>query len=280
MRKNDFNPGGTRILRFNLKQRKMESRLTQIMLVTTVDGRRIRVYTKLRVEPRYWDGATYRCRADAGVNQRERSRLAGINRQLVQLEQSVLAEDERLADRGGVLSADVLRRVVTHCLTGGEGAGSPLEYLRRLVTDYAGSINRRELGRLLFRYPDLLERHERILFPRINALLKAFIRENAGRHVVINAPLLFKSEAAALCDFVLLITAPAVIRLWRAKKRDGLPFRQIWQRFSAQKALFTQNISANTDIVRVGNGAGKRSLEKKLKAALRRKGIEAEYPEN
>ena len=49
MRKNDFNPGGTRILRFNLKQRKMESRLTQIMLVTTVDGRRIRVYTKLRV---------------------------------------------------------------------------------------------------------------------------------------------------------------------------------------------------------------------------------------
>lgn len=143
MRKNDFNPGGTRILRFNLKQRKMESRLTQIMLVTTVDGRRIRVYTKLRVEPRYWDGATYRCRADAGVNQRERSRLAGINRQLVQLEQSVLAEDERLADRGGVLSADVLRRVVTHCLTGGEGAGSPLEYLRRLVTDYAGSINRR-----------------------------------------------------------------------------------------------------------------------------------------
>ena len=143
-----------------------------------------------------------------------------------------------------------------------------------------GSINRRELGRLLFRYPDLLERHERILFPRINALLKAFIRENAGRHVVINAPLLFKSEAAALCDFVLLITAPAVIRFWRAKKRDGLPFRQIWQRFSAQKALFNQNISANTDIVRVGNGAGKRSLEKKLKAALRRKGIEAEYPEN
>ena len=95
-----------------------------------------------------------------------------------------------------------------------------------------GSINRRELGRLLFRYPDLLERHERILFPRINALLKAFIRENAGRHVVINAPLLFKSEAAALCDFVLLITAPAVIRLWRAKKRDGL--------FRAESALHSK----------------------------------------
>ena len=149
-------------MRFNLKQRKMESRLTQIMLVTTVDGRRIRVYTKLRVEPRYWDGATYRCRADAGVNQRERSRLAGINRQLVQLEQSVLAEDERLADRGGVLSADVLRRVVTHCLTGGEGAGSPLEYLRRLVTDYAGSINRRGkrgIDSTVRTYRMALERH-------------------------------------------------------------------------------------------------------------------------
>ena len=93
MRKNDFNPGGPRALRFNLKQCKMESRLTQIMLVTTVDGRRIRVYTKLRVEPRYWDGATYRCRSDAGVNLRERSRLAGINRRLAQLEQAVQAED-------------------------------------------------------------------------------------------------------------------------------------------------------------------------------------------
>lgn len=36
-------------LRFNLKQVREENRLTQIMLVTTINKRRIRVYTKLRV---------------------------------------------------------------------------------------------------------------------------------------------------------------------------------------------------------------------------------------
>ena len=130
-------------MRFNLKQRKEEGRLTQIMLVATVDGRRIRVYTKLRVEPRYWDGEAYRCRADAGTNLRERSRLAGINRQLKRMERSVREEDEKLAGRGAMLSADAVRRVVAHCLAGDEAAGNPLEYLRRLVREYAGGINRR-----------------------------------------------------------------------------------------------------------------------------------------
>ena len=140
---NDFTPGGARALRFNLKQRKEEGRLTQIMLVATVDGRRIRVYTKLRVEPRYWDGEAYRCRTDAGMNLRERSRLAGINRQLGRMERSVWEEDERLAGRGVTLSADLVRRVVAHCVAGDAAAGNPLEYLRGLVKDYAGGINRR-----------------------------------------------------------------------------------------------------------------------------------------
>ena len=39
-------------IRFNLKQVSEKNKLTQIMLVTTINKRRIRVYTKLRVEDR------------------------------------------------------------------------------------------------------------------------------------------------------------------------------------------------------------------------------------
>ena len=42
-------------IRFNLKQVSEKNKLTQIMLVTTINKRRIRVYTKLRVEPQYWN---------------------------------------------------------------------------------------------------------------------------------------------------------------------------------------------------------------------------------
>ena len=48
-------------LRFNLKQMKDKDKPTQIMLVTMVNKQRIRVYTKLRIEPKYWDKKNYRC---------------------------------------------------------------------------------------------------------------------------------------------------------------------------------------------------------------------------
>ena len=47
-------------LRFNLKQMKDKDKPTQIMLVTMVNKQRIRVYTKLRIEPKYWDKKNYR----------------------------------------------------------------------------------------------------------------------------------------------------------------------------------------------------------------------------
>ena len=135
-----------------------------------------------------------------------------------------------------------------------------------------GSINRRELGRLLFADKELLARQEAILFPKINEIIINFAEEHKDTHTVINAPLLFKSEAAALCDFIIIITAPAIIRLFRARMRDGLSFRHILQRFSSQKGLFSQKKLKNADIVRVMNIAGRESLAGRLDGALRAKG--------
>lgn len=136
-----------------------------------------------------------------------------------------------------------------------------------------GSINRKELGKLLFSKKELLDVHESILYPRINGILKEFIRKNKGKNVVINAPLLFKSDAADLCDFIIIIHAPAIQRFFRASKRDKLGITQILRRFSSQKTLFAQKPAGNTDIVKVDNCGGKKSLEQKLLSVLAGKGV-------
>ena len=52
---------------FNLKQTKDRDALSQIMVLTTVNGRRIRVYTKQRVCPAEWDNQLQCCAIANGV---------------------------------------------------------------------------------------------------------------------------------------------------------------------------------------------------------------------
>jgi dephospho-CoA kinase len=150
-----------------------------------------------------------------------------------------------------------------------------------------GSLDRRALGRILFANPELLARHESIIYPRINLLLNTFIdaeiekaakREAADggaqplRGVVINAPLLHKSPILDRCDFVIFIDSWLPIRIIRARMRDKLPFRQIFARFSAQKHLFAQYLLKDVDIQRVQNRGSIRALEKRLVILLSRRG--------
>ncbi len=146
----------------------------------------------------------------------------------------------------------------------GELAGK--QGLTLLLAD--GTVNRRALGSLLFSDPALLSRHEAIIYPRINALLNAFIDDHPMQGVVINAPLLHKSPVLARCSFVIFIDAWAPLRFFRALTRDKLPIKQIFSRFSTQKNLFTQYRVKNVDIQKVYNRGSIRALEKKLVTLL------------
>ncbi len=128
---------------FNLKQMREKDRLTQVMLVMTLDGRRVRVYTGLRVKPRFWDKVAYRCVSDGRVSKRDRQGLEGINRQIGRMERALRDADERLAMRGEYLTEDVLREVIDHVRTEPLCGEHPLLYLRRLAQGYADDINRR-----------------------------------------------------------------------------------------------------------------------------------------
>lgn len=131
-----------------------------------------------------------------------------------------------------------------------------------------GTINRRNLGAILFTDKTLIEKQESIVYPEVNALLEQFIEQNKGRNIVINATLLYKVPLIKKMDFVLFIDAPRFLRLKRALKRDKLSVKQILQRFSAQNNLFAKYKISNADIRRVWNTGSRKSLEKKIEKFL------------
>lgn len=144
------------------------------------------------------------------------------------------------------------------------------------LTNNDGSINRRALGALLFSDPQLLSRHEGIIYPKIDELINEFIREQATKDscpgIVINAPLLHKSAVLSRCQLVIFVHANLFLRIFRSRRRDKLPFIQIFRRFYAQRNLFSQYFSKGVDILKVNNHGSIRALQKKLDRLLSQRG--------
>lgn len=108
--------------------------------------------------------------------------------------------------------------------------------------DTEKTLNRRALGKLLFKNPKLLQKHESIIYPVVIELTKNFIEKNTTNKsctmIILNATVLYKTpELMHLCKRIYFVDAPLIKRIFRAKKRDKMPLRQIFDRFRAQKGL-------------------------------------------
>lgn len=120
-----------------------KERLTQIMLVTTVNKQRIRVYIKQRVEPKYWDRTRQRCITEQPMTTLARNRLKQVNRQLNKLETSVFQADLQLAEQGKYLSQNTIRAIVLEKHSVENRTATPISYLYKQVDEYLKSLNRR-----------------------------------------------------------------------------------------------------------------------------------------
>lgn len=117
-----------------------------------------------------------------------------------------------------------------------------------------GLLNRRALGRLVFSDSKLLARQEKLVYPKVIELTKDFIDENRDRDVILNATVLYKTpELLKLCDLIYFVDAPFFKRLWRAKRRDGMPLIQILKRFKSQKGLLKKYRDSQIPIVIIKN---------------------------
>jgi dephospho-CoA kinase len=129
-----------------------------------------------------------------------------------------------------------------------------------------GSLDRRLQGQRVFGNPKKLAILEAIVHPSVNRLTIEWIGDRGGSKqpgskqpgskqpsCVINAALLHKSEVFHQLDCIILVTAPVFVRFFRAKRRDKLPWLDIFKRFASQKDFNSQYLSVNAEIYRVGN---------------------------
>lgn len=134
--------------------------------------------------------------------------------------------------------------------------------LKLLNTD--GTMNRKALAGIVFASQEALHKQESIIHPEVSRLLEDFIRKHPEQICVLNATVLNKVPLAEKCDFIIYIDAPPLIRLIRAKKRDGHSIFHLLKRFSSQKKLYAQYQKLNVDIYRVRNIGSSNALQKKL----------------
>lgn len=131
-----------------------------------------------------------------------------------------------------------------------------------------GKINRKNLGRLVFKDKRLVKKQEDIVFPYINSVLEKFIDENSEKNIVVNATVLYKVDAMKKIDKILFIDSPVLVRFFRAKKRDEMKSLQVVERFFSQRFLFSQYKKTGIEIFKIVNYGSFSLLKKKIERML------------
>jgi dephospho-CoA kinase len=149
------------------------------------------------------------------------------------------------------------------------------------IIDPSGRVDRKRLGEKVFGKPLELAALEGIVHPAVNRMTDQWIKERNSGPCVINAALLHRSSAFQTLDAVIIVEAPFLTRLLRARRRDHLPWAALLKRFRSQTKYTSQYLSKKTDIYRVENrgyfsfGAERRqaALKNRIDSILSRLGI-------
>lgn len=115
-----------------------------------------------------------------------------------------------------------------------------------------GGVDRRRVGRLVFRDPARLHRLEALLHPEMKLRVTRELSANPSLRYVLNAAVLFTMGLDRLCDVVVWVTSPWWIRWIRGINRDHLGPFQTFLRVRAVKVP-VQVRRPHADIIVVDN---------------------------
>jgi dephospho-CoA kinase len=116
-------------------------------------------------------------------------------------------------------------RVVHQLLAPGGAAVAPVAAMFPGVKTAEGGVDRTLLGRRVFGDPEALDRLEWIIHPMVAAREKRFLAQARARRkpvAVLDVPLLFESGGAKRCDYVIVVSAPAMVQRQRVMRRPGM----------------------------------------------------------
>ncbi len=97
-----------------------------------------------------------------------------------------------------------------------------------------GTLDKRELARLIFNNAELLNRVNEVVHPLVFAEFDEWSKEVSEPYVIMEAAILFESNAHLLVDKVVSITAPIEERISRVMGRSDLTRGQVLERVNSQ----------------------------------------------
>ena len=126
------------------------------------------------------------------------------------------------------------------------------------------AIDRTALGKIVFSDGQKLKELEAILHPAMVEECKNLIQTSEAKAVILNAALLSRMGLVDLCDRVIFIKAPLLLRYRRCKRRQGLSWSAFWGRNSAQKDIAVSQIKTTMEVKVFHNGRCRRIIHRQV----------------
>jgi dephospho-CoA kinase len=105
--------------------------------------------------------------------------------------------------------------------------GAAIPRIKALFPDVIkdGAVDRPALGKIVFGDTAALRKLEQILHPMVRQSQRDFLKQaqtNNRAFAVLDVPLLFEGGIDALCDYSIVVTAPAFLQRQRVMSRPGM----------------------------------------------------------
>jgi len=98
-----------------------------------------------------------------------------------------------------------------------------------------GTLNRKHISAIVFNDKAGLEKLNSLVHPAVFRAFDAWVaRKKDVPYVIKEAALLFESDSYKLCDYTIMVQAPAEQRVKRVMERDGLTREEVERRNSNQ----------------------------------------------
>ena len=124
------------------------------------------------------------------------------------------------------------------------------EFGEEIIAD--GALNRPILRKYTMGNPDALTRLNCLVMPHILAAIDSDLQEQAGKNIILDAPLLFESGLDKKCDRVLSVIADKKVAEERIILRDHLRPTDAQKRLSSQHSA--EFYTSKSDYVLKNNG--------------------------
>lgn len=119
--------------------------------------------------------------------------------------------------------------------------------------DETGNLDRKRLRALIFDEPDLKQKLEAIIHPRVRAQIREFTDRVDYPYCIICIPLLLETGAQSTVDRVLVVDAPEELQVARVSRRDNADERQTRSIIRSQAGREQRLNAAHDIIVNDGN---------------------------